>query len=182
MNFKNLFNKAVTEAQSFLDKPETKELISKVKQGAVEFKQKAEVFVEESDEKLKKIIEEKFSKKNDDISDTEIKNDVEEQIKTTESDVQGNTTFTKNEHSADVDNSVVQPEQTKEVVQKAKRTTKKVTDIHISQMDFKENLEKTLAEAGFDTKNKLKAATDEQLLALSGIGKATLKIIREKSV
>lgn len=182
MNFKDLFNKAVTEAQSFLDKPETKELIYKVKQGAVEFKQKAEVFVEESDEKLKKIIEEKFSKKNDNTSDTEIKNEAEDSIKTTEYKVQDNTTFTQDENSVDLDNSVVQHEQVKEVVQKPKKTTKKVTDIHISQMDFKENLEKTLAEAGFDTKNKLNAATDEQLLALAGVGKATLKVIREKSV
>ncbi len=102
MNFKDLFNKAVTEAQSFLDKPETKELIYKVKQGAVEFKQKAEVFVEESDEKLKKIIEEKFSKKNDNTSDTEIKNEAEDSIKTTEYKVQDNTTFTQDENSVDI--------------------------------------------------------------------------------
>jgi len=36
-----------------------------------------------------------------------------------------------------------------------------------------------LAEAGFESAEKIAEATDEELLAINGIGPATLKIIRE---
>lgn len=170
MNFKDLFNKAVNEAQTFLEKPETKELISKVKQSASELKQKAEVFVEESDEKLKKIIEEKFLNKNGEAEKKE-----ESQVETTD----------LKEENKQTDQVETKVQTENQEVTQTKDTTEKTpnvpTDIHISQMGFKESVEKTLAEAGFDTKNKLQSATDEQLTALVGIGKATLKLIREKS-
>lgn len=170
MNFKDLFNKAVNEAQTFLEKPETKELISKVKQGATELKQKAEVFVEESDEKLKKIIEEKFLNKSGEPQkkdeNQEAQSEHEQENKQTDH-VESATQL----HTPDVTT----------VTAAVEKTQNNPTDIHISQMGFKESIEKTLAEAGFDTKNKLQSATDEQLTALVGIGKATLRSIREKS-
>ena len=170
MNFKDLFNKAVNEAQTFLEKPETKELISKVKQSASELKQKAEVFVEESDEKLKKIIEEKFLNKNGEAEKKEDSQVEETDLK---------------EEKQQTDQVETKTQTDNQEVTKTKDTTEKTpnvpTDIHISQMGFKESVEKTLAEAGFDTKNKLQSATDEQLTALVGIGKATLRSIREKS-
>jgi len=164
MSFKDLFNKAVSEAQKILEKPETQEFISKVKQGATELKQKAEVFVEESDEKLKKIIEEKFLKKTEESESKDNDfSDTKEEVKKEESPIQ---------------NQVID----KEIPVVSEPTpSEKVVDIHISQLGFKFALEKTLAEAGFDTKNKIKAATDEQLTSLVGIGKATLKTIREKT-
>lgn len=166
MNFKDMFNKVVTNAQNFIEKPETQELIAKVKKEAVEFKQKAEAFVEESDEKLKKLIEEKMSKKSTETTESVVEqSDASNDLKTQD--------VVKKENT-EVNVEKVEPQIN--TVQEVK-----VTDIHISQMGFKENIEKTLAQAGFDTKNKLKAATDEELTSLSGIGPATLSLIRTKT-
>lgn len=48
------------------------------------------------------------------------------------------------------------------------------------ELEFK-NLpnEEALAEAGFDTLEKVKSATDEELLEVNGIGNSSLKKIRE---
>jgi predicted flap endonuclease-1-like 5' DNA nuclease len=43
-----------------------------------------------------------------------------------------------------------------------------------------EELAETLREAGFHTADELQAASDEQLLAIEGIGEATVKRIREQ--
>ncbi len=170
MNFKDLFNKAVNEANTFLEKPETKEFISKVKQGASEFKQKAEVFVEESDEKLKKIIEEKFLNKSGEPQKKDENHEVQSEHEQENKQTDHIESATQS-HTPDVT----------PVADTVEKTQNNPMDIHISQMGFKESIEKTLAEAGFDTKNKLQSATDEQLTALVGIGKATLRSIREKS-
>lgn len=44
---------------------------------------------------------------------------------------------------------------------------------------LKVNFVKVLTEAGFDTKEAIGKATDKELLALKGIGQATIKILRK---
>ena len=45
--------------------------------------------------------------------------------------------------------------------------------------DLKSNLVKTLTAAGFSTKSAIDKAKDKELLALKGIGKATIKLLRK---
>jgi|GEM_PF-5797845 len=44
--------------------------------------------------------------------------------------------------------------------------------------DLKINYAKMLIDAGFDNVDKVKKATDKELLAIKGIGKATIKVLR----
>ena len=59
---------------------------------------------------------------------------------------------------------------------KAKKTAaKSLADVFPG---LKANFVKVLTEAGFDSKKAIKKATDKELLALKGIGQATIKILR----
>jgi len=66
-------------------------------------------------------------------------------------------------------------------VEATKKSTSKTTKASLSDEfpDLKANLIKVLNEAGFNNKAAIKKASDKELLALKGIGQATLKILRK---
>ena len=45
--------------------------------------------------------------------------------------------------------------------------------------DLKSNIIKVLSSAGFDSKKAIDKASDKELLALKGVGKATIKVLRK---
>jgi len=45
--------------------------------------------------------------------------------------------------------------------------------------DLKANIIKVLSSAGFDSKKAIDKASDKELLALKGVGKATIKVLRK---
>ncbi|MCU7834506.1 MAG: hypothetical protein KZQ83_04550 [gamma proteobacterium symbiont of Taylorina sp.] len=64
------------------------------------------------------------------------------------------------------------------VKKKAAATKPKAQSLSDTYPDLKANIIKILSKAGFDSKASIDKANDEELLALKGIGQASLKILR----
>ena len=57
-----------------------------------------------------------------------------------------------------------------------KKDKKSLGDVY---PDLKSNIIKVLSSAGFDSKKAINKASDKELLALKGVGKATIKVLRK---
>ena len=72
-----------------------------------------------------------------------------------------------------------EPTQEKAKAAKSKAPKSKKQSLTDAYPDLKSNIIKKLSDAGFKTKAAITKADDDKLLAIKGIGKATLKILRK---
>lgn len=164
--FKQFIKDAQKKAKDFLEKPETKEALDKLKSEYTELSKKASKLLDEGDEILKKKVDEVLNKK-------QTENTQEETVNTETEVVVEDTVETE----VVVKEEPVVETKVEEPVFEAPVTVKS-SEVKISQIGLSEKVTNLLIDDGVETFDQLEDMSDEEILALNGIGAATLKKIR----
>ena len=186
---KNFINQAKKNAEKFLNKQETKEAISKLKSEYKDASEKLGKLLDEGDEILKRKVNEVFNDKDSEKSGN-VKNPKEEVVVETPKEevvVEAHkeevvVEAPKEEVVVEAPKEEVVVETPNEVVIK-QDTVLKSSDIKISEVCESVTLNNKILEAlineGVETYDQIEDMSDEEILALPSIGKATLKKLRE---
>ena len=195
---KNFINQAKKNAEKFLNKQETKEAISKLKSEYKDASEKLGKLLDEGDEILKRKVNEVFNDKDSEKSGN-VKNPKEEVVvETPKEEVVVETPKEEVVVEAHKEEVVVEAPKEEVVVEAPKEevvvetpnevvikqdTVLKSSDIKISEVCESVTLNNKILEAlineGVETYDQIEDMSDEEILALPSIGKATLKKLRE---
>jgi hypothetical protein len=207
MKFGKFFDDMKKKAEDFLDKPETKEAIGKLKSEFKEVKGKIDKVVEEGDVILKEKID-GILNKNKNKRDGETVEGESEEIKETTTEetptvveetptvveeaptVVEETPTVVEETPAVVEETPTVVEETPTVVEETpavveetptvvEETPTVVEEVLISSLGLADKLVNSLSEGGITTVTQLNALSDKEVLAIKGVGAAALKKLKE---
>jgi predicted flap endonuclease-1-like 5' DNA nuclease len=186
MKFGKFFDDMKKKAEDFLDKPETKEAIGKLKSEFKEVKGKIDKVVEEGDVILKEKID-GILNKNKNKRDGETVEGESEEIKETTTEetptVVEETPTVVEEAPTVVEETPTVVEETPAVVEETptvvEETPTVVEEVLISSLGLADKLVNSLSEGGITTVTQLNALSDKEVLAIKGVGAAALKKLKE---
>ena len=185
--FKKFINQAKKNAEEFLNKPETKEALSKLKTEYDEASKKVGKFLEEGDEILKRKVDDVLNKNKDSKTDVDVEPSKEEVVvEPSKEEVVVEPPQEEVVVESPQEEVVVESPQEEVVVEQVTEpeiTVKKSCDIKISEVCESVNLNNKIMQAlideGVETYDQIEDMSDEEIVALPGIGKATLQKLRD---
>ena len=177
-------------AEEFLNKPETKEALSKLKSEYNEASKKVSKLIDEGDEILKRKVDEVLNKNKDSetVDGEEVKTEEKDVVVETETATE-ETVSVEEPEEVIVEVETVEVEVPKEevveapVIEEPEVITRKSSEIKISEVcesvSLNSKIMEALIEEGVETYDQIEDMSDEEIVALPGIGKATLKKLRD---
>ena len=180
MSFGKFFEDMKKKTNDFLEKQETKDAISKLKDEFGEAKNKVSKLVDEGDAILKDKVDALLKKKKEghivDVAAEDVTDVTVEEPKKEEVVVEAPTVETKIEEVV-VEAPIVETK-IEEVVVEAPIVETKTEEVSVLTLDLADKIKKSLNESEFNTVEKLQNATEADLLTVKGVGVAAIKKIK----
>jgi hypothetical protein len=179
MSFGKFFEDMKKKTNDFLEKQETKDAISKLKDEFGEAKNKVSKLVDEGDAILKDKVDALLKKKKEghivdvaaeDVTDVTVEEPKKEVV------VEEPIVETKTEEVV-VEAPIVETK-IEEVVVEAPIVETKTEEVSVLTLDLADKIKKALNESEFNTVEKLQNATEADLLTVKGVGVAAIKKIK----